>query len=130
MRRRGRTSPAINLAPLVDIVFLLVIFFMVSSTFITQETGLPIDLPSAQSGLEEPQGVPVVVLDEQGQAYLGNRRLSDAALFAQVKARLDRSEKKVAVLRADRRVPHGRVVQVLDILRRAGAARVAIAVLP
>ncbi len=129
-RSRRRPRPEINLAPFVDVVFLLVIFFMVSSTFITPETGLPIELPSAQTGVEEPTDVPTVVLDEKGQAYLGNRRLTDAALFAQLQSRLSRDERGLVVLRADAKVPHGRVVEVMDLIRQAGAKKVAIAVVP
>jgi len=130
MARRRRPSPALNLAPFVDIVFLLVIFFMVTSTFITPEEGLPVDLPSAQSAQEEPAGVPVVVVDARGRAFLGNRQLSDAALFAELRERLAEKKDRTVVLRADSKVPHGRVVEVMDILRQAGASRVAIAVVP
>ena len=129
-RTRIRPRPEINLAPFVDVVFLLVIFFMVSSTFITSETGLPIELPSAQTGVEEPRDVPTVVLDEKGRAYLGNRRLTDAALFAALQSRLSRDERGIVVLRADAKVAHGRVVEVMDLIRQAGAKRVAIAVVP
>ncbi len=129
-RRRPRVSPAINLAPFVDIVLLLVIFFMVSSTFITPESGLPIELPSAKTGVEEPSGVPTVVVDEKGRAYLGNRRLSDAALFAKLQSRLARDTRGLVILRADSRVAHGRVVEIMDLIRAAGAKKVAIAVLP
>ena len=130
MARRRRPSPTLNLAPFVDIVFLLVIFFMVTSTFITPEEGLPVDLPSAQSAEQEPTGVPVVVVDARGQVFLGNRRYSDAALFAELKDRLAGKKDRTVVLRADSKVPHGRVVEVMDILRQAGASRVAIAVMP
>ncbi len=130
MARRRRSSPTLNLAPFVDIVFLLVIFFMVTSTFITPEEGLPVDLPSAQSAEQEPTGVPVVVVDARGQVFLGNRRYSDAALFAELKDRLAGKKDRTVVLRADSKVPHGRVVEVMDILRQAGASRVAIAVMP
>jgi len=129
-RSRRRPKPEINLAPFVDVVFLLVIFFMVSSTFITPETGLPIELPSAQTGVEEPGDTPTVVLDEKGQAYLGNRRLSDAALFAKLQARLSEDPRGLVILRADAKVPHGRVVEVMDLIRQAGAKKVAIAVVP
>jgi len=127
-RRRLSRAPEINLAPFVDVVFLLVIFFMVTSTFITPESGLPIELPSAQTGVEKPADVPTVVLDDKGQAYLGNQRLTDAALFAKLKEILAEDERGLVVLRADQKVPHGRVVEVMDLIRQAGAKKVAIAV--
>ncbi len=128
--RRRRREPSINLAPLVDIVFLLVIFFMVSSTFITPETGLPVDLPQAVSGEERPQGAPVVVVRADGQAFWKGEPVEDAALLATLRGELAQDPVGTVVLRADRKTPHGRVVQVMDLIRRAGAKRVAVAAVP
>ncbi len=128
--RRRRREPSINLAPLVDIVFLLVIFFMVSSTFITPETGLPIDLPQATSGEARPEGAPTVVVRADGQAFWKGEAVDDAALLASLRAELAQDPVGTVILRADRKTPHGRVVQVMDVIRRAGAKRVAVAAVP
>ncbi|HGY08855.1 MAG TPA: biopolymer transporter ExbD [Oceanithermus profundus] len=128
--RRRRREPGINLAPLVDIVFLLVIFFMVSSTFITPETGLPIDLPQATSGEERPQGAPVVVVRADGQVFWKGEPTADADLLTELRGVLAADPVGTVVLRADRKTAHGRVVQVMDLIRRAGAKRVAVAAVP
>ncbi|WP_456446090.1 ExbD/TolR family protein [Deinococcota bacterium DY0809b] len=128
--RRRRREPSINLAPLVDIVFLLVIFFMVSSTFITPETGLPIDLPQATSGEARPEGAPTVVVQADGQVFWKGEPVDDAALLASLRAELAQDPVGTVILRADRKTPHGRVVQVMDVIRRAGAKRVAVAAVP
>jgi len=128
--RRRRRDPEINLAPLVDIVFLLVIFFMVTSTFITPESGLPVDLPQAVSGTERPQGVPTVDVKADGTVYWKGEAVSDEKLMTVLRAALAGDQEGTVLLRADRKTPHGRVVQVMDIVRRAGAKRVAIAAVP
>jgi len=128
--RRRRREPVINLAPLVDIVFLLVIFFMVTSTFITPETGLPVDLPQAVTGDEQPSGAPTVVVSADGVAYWQGKPVADDQLLASLQAELAANRAGTVILRADRKTPHGRVVQVMDIIRRAGAKRVAIAAVP
>jgi len=128
--RRHRREPSINLAPLVDIVFLLVIFFMVTSTFITPETGLPVDLPQAVSGEARPAGAPVVTVAADGTAYWQGKSLADDELLGKLRSVLAKDPVGTVILRADRKTPHGRVVQVLDIIRRAGAKRVAIAAVP
>lgn len=128
--RRRRREPSINLAPLVDIVFLLVIFFMVTSTFITPETGLPVDLPQAVSGEARPEGAPTVVVHADGKVYWKGESTDDASLLADLRAELAQDEVGTVVLRADRKTQHGRVVQVMDIIRRAGAKRVAVAAVP
>ena len=128
--RRRRREPSINLAPLVDIVFLLVIFFMVSSTFITPETGLPIDLPQATSGEARPEGAPTVVVQADGQVFWKGDPIDDASLLASLRAELAQDPVGTVILRADRKTPHGRAVQVMDVIRRAGAKRVAVAAVP
>jgi len=128
--RRRRHDPVINLAPLVDIVFLLVIFFMVTSTFITPETGLPVDLPQAVSGEERPSGAPTVVVSADGVAYWQGKAVADDALLGILRRAVAADPVGTVILRADRKTPHGRVVQVMDIIRRAGAKRVAIAAMP
>jgi len=74
--------------------------------------------------------VPTVVVDAKGRVFLGNRHLTDAALYARLKARLANDKRGLVILRADQRVPHGRVVEIMDLIRAAGAKKVAIAVLP
>ncbi len=128
--RRRRREPVINLAPLVDIVFLLVIFFMVTSTFITPETGLPVDLPQAVSGEERPSGAPTVVVSSDGVVHWQGKEVADDQLLSGLRGVLASDPVGTVILRADRKTPHGRVVQVMDIIRRAGAKRVAIAAIP
>ena len=128
--RRRRREPTINLAPLVDIVFLLVIFFMVTSTFITPETGLPVDLPQAVTGEARPEGAPTVVVQADGQAFWKGEPVDDAALLVSLQKALAQDPVGTVILRADRKTPHGRVVQVMDLIRQAGAKRVAIAAVP
>ncbi len=128
--RRRRREPTVNLAPLVDIVFLLVIFFMVTSTFITPETGLPVDLPQAVTGEARPEGAPTVVVQADGQAFWKGEPVDDAALLASLQKALAQDPVGTVILRADRKTPHGRVVQVMDLIRQAGAKRVAIAAVP
>jgi len=128
--RRRRREPVINLAPLVDIVFLLVIFFMVTSTFITPETGLPVDLPQAVSGEEKPSGAPEVVVSADGVIHWRGKEVADDQLLSDLRGVLASDPVGTVILRADRKTPHGRVVQVMDVIRRAGAKRVAIAAVP
>lgn len=128
--RRRRREPVINLAPLVDIVFLLVIFFMVTSTFITPETGLPVDLPQAVSGEEKPSGAPEVDVSADGVIHWRGKEVADDQLLSDLRGVLAGDPVGTVILRADRKTPHGRVVQVMDIIRRAGAKRVAIAAVP
>lgn len=124
---RARISPALDLTPMVDVVFLLIIFFMVSTTFITLETGLPVDLPQASSAEGQPEGLPTVTIDAAQRIYLAGAEIDETSLVAALRAVLAEEDHGMVILRADQSVPHGLTVRVMDAIKRAGATRVAIA---
>ena len=131
MRRERRSSvlnnPGIDLTPMVDVVFLLVIFFMVSTTFITLESGLPVDLPQAQSPQATISDLPTVTITPDEGIFLAGVPLTEDSLVATLRTTLDAQGLSVVVLRADRTVPHGTTVRVMDLIKQAGAQRIAIA---
>lgn len=128
LRRRSLAADAkIDLTPMVDVVFLLIIFFMLTTTFITTESGLPVDLPEAQTSVASPSMLPTVTVNQQGQLFLGGIELPEAELAGQLRAELQATGQTTVVLRADREVPHGLAVRIMDIIRQAGAERIAIA---
>lgn len=124
---RARLSPTLDLTPMVDVVFLLIIFFMVSTTFITLESGLPVDLPQATTAEGQPEGLPTVTINADGQIFLAGAIVTEEDLVGLLRSVLAESEAETVVLRADQSVPHGLTVRVMDAIKRAGAARVAIA---
>lgn len=125
--RRARLSPILDLTPMVDVVFLLIIFFMVSTTFITLESGLPVDLPQASSAEAQSEGMPTVTIDASERIYLGGDEVDESSLVPALEALLRQQEEEVVILRADQSVSHGLTVRVMDAIKRAGAVRVAIA---
>ncbi len=129
--RRSRTpmqtGPLLDLAPMVDVIFTLVIFFMVSTTFISLESGLPIDLPQAQSTEAQATDLPTVTITGEGRIYLAGAEVTEASLVAALRPLLSGRETKTVVMRADQSIEYGLPVRVMDLLKRAGAERVAIA---
>jgi len=115
------------MTPMVDVVFLLVIFFMLTTTFITMQSGLPVDLPSAQTAVAEPSTLPTVTITKAENIYVGGAQVTQGQLIDAVRKQMAASGYTTVVLRADASVPHGLVVTVMDLLKQAGAKRLAIA---
>jgi biopolymer transport protein ExbD len=126
--KRGRaTEPQIDMTPMVDCVFLLLIFFMISTTFV-ETPGLTIKLPesTAQTIAREPKELKIY-LDKSGQIFHQERPLT----LEQFKALLSQSGAAVGqttfMLLADREAKHGRVVMLMDLAQQAGIGKLAIA---
>jgi biopolymer transport protein ExbD len=130
-RRRNRLpreiTPLLDLAPMVDIVLNVLTFFLIATTFITAQSGLPVDLPQATTSALTASDLPTVTVTKDQQIYLGGVPVTIADLPAQLKTTLVQSGLSVVVLRADKEVYHGLTVQVMDLIKQAGAQRIAIA---
>ena len=125
-RRSGSSTVAINIAPLVDVVFLLVIFFAVSTTFL-ETAGLELTLPTSSSSADSAAQEITVGLSSDGRLSLDGQPLAEDRLAADLRQRLDGMEKKLVLLRADEETPHGVVVRIMDLAREAGATGLTIA---
>lgn len=112
---------------MVDVVFTLVIFFMVSTTFISLESGLPIELPQAQNEDVQTAELPTVTITGEGRIYLAGAEVTEASLVEALRPVLEGRENRTVVVRADQSVQYGLPVRVMDLIRQAGAERVAIA---
>jgi biopolymer transport protein ExbD len=119
----------INVTPLVDVTLVLLIIFMVTARIIVSQ-GMPMDLPKSASG-EALQTVFAVELTADGKTRIDSEAVGDdEALVPLAKKAKAKNKELRAVIRADRKVEHGRVIHVLDLLRRSGIAKIAFAVTP
>lgn len=130
LQQEEREEPEINLTSLIDVVFLLLIFFMVSTTFERQAL-LELSLPEASTADSEavPEVVEFVVTDD-GRLFAGDRELVDqrqATVQAAIAERFADNPDAALVIRADAEAPHRLVVRVLDSAAAEGIRRVSIA---
>ena len=126
---RRRPEASIELTPLIDVVFLLLIFFMVSTSFV-RETRMGVDLPDAVGEPWVAQSVPALLIDAAGNYALDGRPLEDGELATLEEALRPLSEREEAprlVIAADAAAAHRTVVRAMDAARRAGIAHVDIA---
>jgi len=118
--RRDR-SIIVDLSPLIDVVFLLVIFLLVSTRFV-DDGGLDLALPGSKSRSEAVVENLTLYIDKAGIVYLDDTPQERAGLESAVRTRLEDFENKMVVLRVDKNVPHGQVVDVMDAAKTAGAS--------
>lgn len=116
----------INVTPFVDIALVLLVIFMVTAKYIVAQS-IPVDLPNARSSSDtEVSQMANVSLDRQGALFLDARPVTEDSLRAQLGARVRENNELRAVISADRSVSHGRVTEVIDLVRQAGVTRFAI----
>lgn len=125
-KKRPRYGVQVPLTSLIDIVFLLLIYFLLTTNFMVDE-GIDVKLPQAQSSNQQTQVEVRVYVDRQGRAFLENQQLSLNELFNRLKVMLANSENSLVVIRADRRVVLNKVVAVMDVAKAAGAKRLCLA---
>jgi len=128
-RRPGKQMVEINIAPLVDVVFLLVIFFAVSTTFL-DNAGLKLELPTSSSTAQREHEDITVLLAADGTLSLDGDTIDHEELSRRLTAEIGDSERKLVILRADTTTPHGEVVGVMDLIREAGAEALTVAARP
>ena len=119
-----------DLTPLIDVVFQLLIFFMLTTTFINVESGVKVDLPSGDfAAVSEKRNV-VVTITENNVLYLNNHLVDPNYLIEKLKDETRESPNPLVVLEADQNVTHGKVVRVMDLIKKSGIERIAIATKP
>lgn len=124
--KREEISLGVSMAPLIDIVFLLLIFFMLTS-HIEIIPGIDIALPDiAERGSDTSTNTMIVALDREGNYYLNKERIELTELFRRFTETVQPSKTNL-ILQADRDVKHGQVVRVMDVAKKAGITTIVIA---
>ena len=119
---------SLDLTPLVDVVFLLLIFFMVSTVFVDFKRQMDISLPSSKSSLASEALEPVKVeLTVDKQIFLNGKKIKIEEIEPAL-SKIPSSKKKSAVIRADKNLPYGNVIKVMGILQNAQILDIGVAV--
>jgi len=120
----------VNLTPLIDVVFLLLIFFMVSTTF-DQQAQLKVQLPEASAKTErKPVEAMIISIDAKGQYYINDKQLvntTSQTLKQAIIKTVNNNMEMPVILKADAQTPHQAVVRAMDAVAQTGLTRLSIA---
>ena len=127
-RKRRRVVPQVNITSLIDVVLLLLIFFMISTTFVTQP-GIRIDLPKANKTVKNiAQESNTIVISADNSIYINRQKIEDIDQLRTVLVDLKKEQgSELIIIKADENVAHGIVVSVMDLAKTSGFTRIAIA---
>ena len=117
----------INILPMIDVIFSILTFFIISSLFLTRNEGLPVNLPQASTAQRQRQSQITVTIDPQGKIAVNRDFIELEKLESSVRQLIESSQTTLVVLNADEAIQHGKVVEVMDRLRRIEEAKLAIA---
>ncbi|RPH48955.1 MAG: biopolymer transporter ExbD [Desulfobacteraceae bacterium] len=125
-KKRPPYSIQMPLTSLIDIVFLLLIYFLLTTNFMVDE-GISIKLPQAKASAPQTRKEITVYVDKDGQPYLDNQPVPLDLLFTRLKDMIGGQKEKLVVVKSDRNVVLNRAVKVMDIAKAAGAERLCLA---
>jgi biopolymer transport protein ExbD len=125
-KRKARYPIQMPMTPLIDIVFMLLIYFLLTTNFMVDE-GIKIKLPQANAAAPQTEEVITVFVDAQGRAFLEDEEVSLGQLFDRLREKIGSRPDELVVVRADRTVILNKAVRIMDIAKAAGAARLCLA---
>ena len=119
--------PKSNILPMIDVIFAILVFFIVSSLYLTRSEGLPVNLPGAATAEVQKTKQITVSLDEQGKLTVDSQPTQLDRLQAEVEKLIEAESSTTVIVNADKAIEHGRVVEVIDRLRQIPEVQLAIA---
>ena len=125
-REKSKRHIIINITSLIDVLFILLIFFMVSSTFLEQP-GMKLDLPkTSQKTVVQVEGYTLFIMSDES-LYLNHEEITIEALPARLKEIAKEVEDKGIVLQADEKIRYGWVVEIMDVIKQSGITKLIVA---
>jgi len=117
---RKKVKIQLTIAPLIDVVFLLLIFFMLSSHFVTQP-GIKLTLPTAVTSKLHPEEDIIISITQDNNLYLNNAEVTLDNLLERLRLKVGETKKKTVIIKADEKIDLGLAVKVMDIAEQAEA---------
>jgi biopolymer transport protein ExbD len=125
-RERRRAESEVNLTPMLDVVFIMLIFFIVTASFV-KEAGIDISRPGAATAVRKERGNILIAITANDQIWMNRRQVDPRALRANIERMHAENPQGSVVIQADKEAKTGLLVQVMDAARMAGVKNVSLA---
>jgi len=129
--RKTRKKVRIEIIPMIDTMFFLLVFFMVATLSMTTQKGLQVNLPHASTAREDVHQTVTLTLTKEGRLYCNKEEVASVAeAISRLRRLWENNIPPSVIINADRSVEHGLVIELMDAVRQAGVTKIAVAVRP
>jgi biopolymer transport protein ExbD len=126
-QRRNKRSARVDIVPMIDVIFFLLIFFMLFARFETTGTGIPVDLPKAATASAQSSKEIMITITKHLQMYFNETMVSRNELEAYIADALKDNPSRPVIIKADKEVQYENIIMVMDMVGKAGGFRLSLA---
>jgi len=125
-KEKNETGDLINILPMIDIIFAILSFFIISSLYLTKIDVINVNLPKASTAVREQNTPQIITIDNTKKIYFESREITLKNISSVISKKIKQLEDPIVILRADTSVNHGLIVNILDELRKIDNLKVGI----
>ena len=125
-KEKDETEYSINILPMIDIIFAILSFFIISSLYLTKIDTIKVNLPKSSTAIREQNKPQIITVDSNERIYFNSNEISLKNITAIIRTNIENLEEPIVILRADTSVKHGLIVNLLDELRKIENLKVGI----
>ena len=125
-KEKDETEYSINILPMIDIIFAILSFFIISSLYLTKIDSIKVNLPKSSTAVREQNKPQIITVDSNERIYFNSNEISLKNIYAIIRTNIENLEEPIVILRADTSVKHGVIVNLLDELRKIDNLKVGI----
>ena len=114
----NESENSINILPMIDIIFAILSFFIISSLYLTKIDSIKVNLPKSSTAVRDQNKPQIITVDNNEKIYFNSNEISLKNISALIRTNIENIEEPIVILRADTSVKHGLIVSLLDELRK------------
>ena len=126
-KENNESENTINILPMIDIIFAILSFFIISSLYLTKIDSIKVTLPNSSTAVREQNKPQIITVDKNGKIYFNSKEIALRNISELIQSNIKFIEEPLIILRADISVKHGLIVELLDELRKIKNLKIAIA---